>query len=375
MKTLLHLIETTGPGGAETVFLNLFRAFRSGDFRSVALVSEEGWVDRTLRAEGVEPAVTHAKGSFNWRYLRDIVRVVRREQVDLIQAHLPGACVYACLAGMVTRTPVVSVFHGAVDVSEGDRLMAIKIAAINAGSGRIVSVSEGLQEDLKGRTTLRGDRMQVIYNGVPTGSTAGGDGARLRRELGLPAESVLVCSVGNVRSAKGYQFLVDAAGILKDRAPHIHFLIAGQGKGSLYDGILESRAEQGVTDTVHFLGFRSDGMWLLESSDLFLLPSTSEGFSISTIEAMSAGLPVIATRSGGPQEILTPEVDGLLIEPGSGQAIADAVLALAADPERRVALAAAASRTVAERFSLAAMIEAYEGVYRELLGMPSTTRS
>ncbi len=116
MKTILHLIETKGPGGAETVFINLFEAFDGGDFRSVALVAHGGWVHHALERAGVSAHTCDAKGSFRFGYLRKIVRVVRREQVDLIEAHLSGASLYASLAGMITGTPVVSVFHGSVDI-------------------------------------------------------------------------------------------------------------------------------------------------------------------------------------------------------------------------------------------------------------------
>ena len=99
MKTILRLIETKGPGGAETVFINLFEAFEGGDFRSVALVAHGGWVHHALERAGVSAYTCDAKGSFNFGYLSKIVRVVRREQVDLIEAHLSGASLYASLAG------------------------------------------------------------------------------------------------------------------------------------------------------------------------------------------------------------------------------------------------------------------------------------
>ena len=370
LKTVLHLIETMGPGGAETVFMNLFRAFDRGMFRSVALVSRGGWVDQALRAEGVGTYISDAKGSFNVRYLRDIMRVVRRERVGLIQAHMLGANVYASIAGLLTRTPVVSILHGTVDISELDPLLWAKIGVMNRGSASVVAVSNSLKADLLRRTSLDESKVQVIHNGVPTDFRSSREGAWLGDELGVGRDTLLVCSVGNIRAAKGYQHLIEAAGLLSADLPHVHFLIAGQGKGEMFERLLESRQSLGVESTVHFLGFRSDGHDLLAGSDLFLLPSTSEGFSISTIEAMACGLPVIATRSGGPEEIVTDGADGVLIAPGSGESIAEAVRTLAADPELRDRLGTAARSTVEQRFSLDAMIAAYERIYRDLLNAP-----
>lgn len=367
MKTLLHLIETTGPGGAETVFINLVTAFDSDQYRSIPLVSQGGWVDRTLQSRGLTSVTSRSKGSFNLPYLRAIVQLVQKERVDLIQAHLPGANVYASLAGMITRTPVVSIFHGSVDLTHDVRLQRAKSGVINHGSARIIAVSEHLREELQHRTTLDRAKMRVIYNGVDTRWFTPGKGDVLRRELGLDSDAFVVCSVGNIRSAKGYDLLIEAASRTSKEAPHIHYVIAGQGKGDLYAKLLKQRSERDVEPWVHFLGFRDDTREIYASSNLFLLPSTSEGFSISTIEAMASGVPVVATRSGGPEEILQTGVDGVLVEAGSARAIASGVLDLAADPQRREDLANAAVKSVARRFSLTAMIEVYARLYGAVL--------
>jgi len=367
MPTILHLIETSGPGGAETVFLNLFNAFDRNGFRSVALVGEDGWTAGRLFDQGVRPYVCRTKGSLNLPYLREIVRVVRREHVDLLQAHLAGASVYASLAGALTGRPVISIFHGTIDIEGASRLRWARNAALRFGSDRIVTVSNSLQNDLLQRLPLRRDRMRVIYNGVDTTRFAAADTSSFRQGLGLPPATLLVCSVGNVRGPKGYDHLLGAARQLKADGRPVHFVVAGHGRGALWEGLLERRRAWDLEDTVSFLGFRDDTVNILTSSDVFLLPSTSEGFSISTIEAMACGLPVVATRSGGPEEIVTPNVDGCLIPAGSDESIAAAIRDLAADPDRRRRLGAAARETVERRFSLEAMIRAYRNLYEEVL--------
>jgi glycosyltransferase involved in cell wall biosynthesis len=368
MKTLLHLIETTGPGGAETVFIDLVAAFDSDDYRSIPMVTEGGWVHRSLGRRGVASVTSQAKGSFNLQHLRAILRVIRREHVDLIQAHLPGANIYASLAGLIAGIPVVSIFHGSVDLDADARWKRVKFGIVSRGSSSIVVVSEHLRRDLERRTTLTASKMRVIHNGVDLHRFSLGRRDILRAELGLDKDAFLVCSVGNVRAAKGYDVLIEAARRTAREAPHVHFVIAGEGKGDLYRDLLKQRADRGVERWVHFLGFRDDAAEVFSSCDLFLLPSTSEGFSISTIEAMASALPVVATRSGGPEEIVESGVDGLLVEPGSADSIATAVLDLALDESRRRQLSAAATVSVARRFSLGAMVEAYGALYESLLG-------
>ena len=235
---------------------------------------------------------------------------------------------------------------------------------------RIVAVSNHLRDELLARLGLRAQKLHVVYNGVALSRQATPDGSRIRAELGLSEGTLLVCSVGNIRVAKGYDHLIRAAALMARDHPEIHFLVAGEGKGHLWEELHALREEVGVQDTVHFLGFRPEAHAVLASCDLFLLPSTSEGFSIATIEAMVQGIPIIATRSGGPEEIVTPDVDGVLIPAGSSECIAEAVTRLAAAPAERERLRRSAALTVARRFSLESQAAAYEAIYRDLLGLP-----
>ena len=214
-----------------------------------------------------------------------------------------------------------------------------------------MAVSNSLRDNLLARTSLNAKKMQVIHNGVDTARFTPAKKNLLRGELGLSPESFIVCSLGNIRPTKGYEYLIEAAGQVVREAPHVHFAIAGQGKGKLFARLQEMRRQRNLEENVHFLGFREDAVEILSSSDLFLLPSTSEGFSISTIEAMACGLPVVATRSGGPEEIITSGVDGLLIPAASSSSIAQTVLELASDAARRTRLGKAATSTVAKRWA------------------------
>ncbi len=367
MPTILHLIDTKGPGGAETVFLDLFDAFGRDGFRSVALVAEGAWTAGRLLDRGVAPYVCRPRGSLNAPYLREIARVVRRERVDLVLAHLAGPAIYAGVVRPLIRRPVVGILHGSVDLGGKSRARWAWNLALRRGNDRIVAVSRSLERDLLRRIPLRPERMRVIYNGVDTERFRGGAGGCLRRELELEPGTLLVCSVGNVRPPKGYDHLLEAARQLKEEGLPVHFAVAGHGRGGLWEELLERRRAWDLERTVSFLGFRDDPVGILTSSDVFLLPSTSEGFSISTIEAMACGLPVVATRSGGPEEIVTDGVDGRLVPAGSGASIADAVRDLAGDPGERARLGAAARETVARKFSLDAMVRAYRGVFDEVL--------
>ena len=102
MKTILHTIDTTGPGGAETVFIDLATRLPKDKYRSVVVIRGKGWVYEELGRRGVNPILLDAKGSFNLRYLLGLRKIIKEEGVDIIQSHLLGANVYCSLAGLLT---------------------------------------------------------------------------------------------------------------------------------------------------------------------------------------------------------------------------------------------------------------------------------
>ena len=112
MSRILHVIDTTGPGGAETVFVDLADRLREKGYDTIVLLRGPGWVQDELRRRELKPILLDAKGSFNWRYLLSLVRLVKDERIDLIQSHLLGSNVYCAVTGWITQKPVVATFHG-----------------------------------------------------------------------------------------------------------------------------------------------------------------------------------------------------------------------------------------------------------------------
>lgn len=363
MLTILHTIDTTGPGGAETVFIELATRLPKDRYRAVVVIRGKGWVYDELCRRGVEPILLDAKGSFNWRYLLNLRDIIRRERVDVIQSHLLGANVYSALAGLLTRIPVIATFHGAVDVASRERFMGLKFGAINLGAKAVVAVSEDLRQNLLQRTPLAGKKLKVIYNGIPCEAFAVPKSDILRKRFGWGPEVVVVGSLGNIRPAKGYDILLRAAALVKTHSRPFRFVIAGQGKAGLEEKLLALREELGLTETVQFLGFNDDPAAFLANLDIFLLSSVSEGFSIATIQAMAAGLPVLVTKSGGPQEIVSHNETGWMVEPNDPAGIADALLRLASDKELAMRLAMQGKSHAVSTFDLDTMLQAYQHLY------------
>jgi glycosyltransferase involved in cell wall biosynthesis len=314
-KTILHVIDTTGPGGAETVFIDLADKLRDQGYRSIALIRGKGWVYEELKRRNIDTHIIECKGSFNVGFLRKLVTLIKIEKVEIIQSHLLGSNIYCAMAGVLSRKPVFATFHGAVDVAKQERFLKLKCLILNLGITKFIAVSKTLKDEIKASGLLSERKTTVIYNGIDTTLYYKRDSSPIRKTLGLEKSAILVGSLGNVRPAKAYDVLIKAAAIAVREKPELHFVIAGDTKKEpLMSELNELINKENIAVNVHFIGFQDNSADFLGQMDIFLLSSSSEGFSISTIEAMATGLPIIATKCGGPEEIIENITEGTLVE-------------------------------------------------------------
>jgi glycosyltransferase involved in cell wall biosynthesis len=366
-RTILHLIDTGGPGGAETVYSNLAAGLEVNGWRSVTVVPEIDWLAATLSEGGLAPILADTHGAYDVRYIGKLARLVLRERPAIIQTHLFTTAAYGCLVGAMTGVPVVCTFHGQVDVQNDGLGNRLKLSILRRRAARVIFVSSTLRAEMSQRMGIPPLRSRVIHNGVdvrvwsPTGDVAP------RRDFGAGPDEILIGALGNVRPAKDYATFIRAAAILAERSARYRFVIIGDTTSPLLPGLQQLQEMLGLRDRLVFAGFRSDAAAVLRSLDAFVLSSTSEGFSLATAEAMACGIPVVATRCGGPAEIIDDGVNGTLVPVGMPDRLADALERVMVDAQHRAEMTAAALETVRTQFSQAAMIRAYEEEYMRVL--------
>ena len=369
MIRVLHVIDTGGPGGAETVFLQTATRLDPARFQSTAIVGGNGWLARQFHERGESPHVVPARGSFNIRYLSRLLRLAREQRSDLIAAHLYGSSVYGSLVGALLSIPVVSVLHGHSDVPEVERFSSLKASIIRRGSRRVIFVSERLQSHLQPRFRLATAQCAVIPNGVDTQVFRPSRDRSLRAELGLSDDVALLGSIGNIRKPKAYDVLLRATRALANRSQRFHVVIAGDCANDLGRQLQQLSTELGVERHVTFLGLRPDVVRILNSLDVFVLSSQTEGFSIACVEAMACGIPVVATRSGGPEQILEGDA-GLLVPTGDPDSLARAVERIISSKELAATLTARGTMRVHEHYSLSTMLSRYAALLERVVQEP-----
>ena len=224
----------------------------------------------------------------------------------------------------------------------------------------ITAVSQKVADEIRAIGLTPDNRVDVIYNGVDTQGFAAATGNR--EKFNLPKDAFLLLFVGDLRTPRKNLGTVLAA--LKHLPDHVQIAVAGYLPGSPYP---EQAKALGIAHRVHFLGLVKEMPVLMHSVDAFVFPSRYEAMSLSLLEAMAAGVPVVTARTAGGAEIITPDCGIVLDDPDDPKALAGAVARLAENDEARLAMGVAANQ-LATGFGWARMAEQYIALYRQLAG-------
>ena len=332
---------------------------RGHEVLPIGPASGDPWLGTQFRAAGFEPATYSLRSPADPACLAQIVRTLRRHQIDVVHSHDYFAAVYGSVAAWLLRKPHVITMHGTrYYVERAHRRAALKWGATH--SRALVGVSGATADELATTLGLPRGAVRVIYNGV-TART--GDGAAVRRELQLGDDERLIVAIGSLFPVKGHVILLQALKALTNDPSLPAWRAAIAGIGGEEEALRVFIAEHGLAERVQLLGFRTDVPDLLAAADVYAMPSLSEGSPLALLEAMFAGTAITASRTGGIPELVSDGEDALLTPPGDDAALAASIARLLADADLRARLGAAARRRARSRFTDERMTDEYERLY------------
>lgn len=372
MKKVVHVIHHFGTGGIENGMVNLFNNFPQGEFdhHVVCLQGHSHFVERIRAGRVTFHDVKKRPGKDPAHYFR-LWRMLRALRPDVLHTRNLSA-LEAVIVGWLAGVPArVHGEHGRdvfdLDGSNGryNRLRRMVRPFVH----RYLTVSRDLQHWLSAAIGVEPGRIRQIYNGV--------DKQRFhppvdaRREL-LPERfrdnCFVVGSVGRMVGVKDYPTLVrafiDAA--LQPGGARLRLVIVGD--GGMRAECQRLLDEAGVSDRAWLTGERKDIPDLMRTFDLFVLPSLGEGISNTILEAMSCGLPIVATAVGGTPELVEDRVNGRLFTPGDVVALSSHVQQYSSDAALRDGHGSASRQKIEASFSIEAMVAAYRDTYLDLTG-------
>jgi len=376
-RVVAHVIATLGVGGAEKQMVLLLRELDRRRFRPVvACTTRAGPLLDALRDAEVEVAILGKRGPVDPLLLWRLRAWMRRLQPDLIHTWMFTANTWGRLAAWFAGAPPVIAAERCVDLWKTplhrglDRLLARR-------SPRVLANSQAVARFLVQREGIPEERVRVIPNGLDPADAErlrprdAAEASALRRALGLPEGAVVVGDVSRLDAKNDLLSWTEVVARLAARFPSLAAVLVGGASSRVerrYARRLEAALrERGLLGRVRLLGARRDLENVLPALDLFLHTSVMEGFPNCIMEAMAAGLPVVATRAGGTDELVVEGTTGRLAAVGDVAALAEAAAALLVDPERRRRMGEAGASRVREEFGARRMVEATEMIYDEVL--------
>lgn len=365
MKTILHLIETSGPGGAENVLINLVDKLDKNKYKSLICLLKDGWLNAQLAKRRFETTILPHTRTLDFSWLYHAIRFIRARNVSLLHAHEFAMNTYSSMISSLVNIPCVATVHGKNYYTEKwRRKVAYRFVAKQS---KMVAVSKDIKNFLLDQVHIDEAKVITIHNGIDVDQYLPRHEGRerTRRELGVDENRPVIGTIGNLYSVKGHRYLLKAALTVTEQYPDTVFLFAG--RGQMLDELQSQARALGIYNNVRFLGFREDVADLLDGFDIFVLPSLSEGLPLSILEAMAANKPVVATNVGGIPEVVVDGETGLLVPPMDSAALANAMLTLLNDPGIARTFVEKGAERVTARFSVQAMVTEYERLYEKAL--------
>jgi N-acetyl-alpha-D-glucosaminyl L-malate synthase BshA len=354
--------------GAEILVTETIRHLKDEIEPTILCLDAVGDLGKRFELEGIPVICFSRRQGRDWGLARRLAKVARQHQIEVMHAHQYTPFFYAALAKLLfgARFQLFLTEHGRhfPDVVSWKR-RAFNRLVLSHCANAVNAVCEFSAGALREADGFGGKRVDVIENGVNYQRYQKQESKEnIRQKLGLDqARKYLIC-VARFHPVKDHATLLRGFARIAPRIPTTDLLLAGD--GPLRRDLESLTTKLGLEQRVDFLGVRSDVPELLQAADLFVMTSLSEAASLTLLEAMAAGLPVVVTKVGGNPEIVRDNIDGLLVPRQDDAALADALLSLLGNPEKSAAMGASGQNLVRQRYDLHRTISRYHQFYQQL---------
>ncbi|HEY8768309.1 MAG TPA: glycosyltransferase [Dehalococcoidia bacterium] len=373
--TVLLLVNDLRIGGAERQLAELARGLDQERFRVIVatLYAGQPFENDVRDCAGVElrslNQLGNRLGKFDFLTLFKLVRLLRREKVDIIQPFLTPATAFGMLAAIIARTPVKIVSERCgvrLNTHLGNKLYRFFEDRLTRFADAVVPHSEAGRRYVRSRG-IASEKVRVIYNGVAPErvNTTLAERQAIRAEYGVLDESWLIGIAASLTPANDHASFLQAASIVRAEVPGTKFLLAGD--GPLRAELMRRAAVLGLNGSVIFAGHQMRVAPYIGAMDVAVLSSCDhEGCSNFLLEAMGLGRSIVTTDAGGNEELFPSGEAGLIVPPSNPLILAHAILEIMRHPDAAEQMQRRSREIFRQRFTLATMIAEYEDLYADL---------
>ena len=355
MNILIFDATPRWSGGANRILLFSKELQKRAHQVTVCCLPGSGLANR-LPEEHIPVTTLNPKSDLNLFIVPKLIRLIRQNQIDLIEICSPKFYWVASLAARLTNRKVILTRN--VPYRKKGIKKQINRILYNTLVDRIIAISDKIKRELIEDFTLPEQKITVIYDGI--------DLQRFNHhkaeERTKRAGHHLVAVISRLDENKGLECFIKAIPKIVEKIPTIHFLVVGTGR--IEEKLKELTKQLNIADRVEFTGFRKDIAEILATVDVTVMPSPEEGMSMSALESMASAVPVVATTGSGLVDIIRSNISGTLVPPDDSNELARGVIRLLQSDYREAGIAAA--KIVQEKFALQQVVTEYEKLIKEV---------
>jgi len=362
---ILHVVQSMNTGGLENGIVNLINYSNTSDFLIDILCLRAGG-DLIQRIDNANSHIYFEQNSSHniLSAIKKVYSLCKVNNYDIVHSHGFATMLAAYVGGKLAQSScIINGEHGTLYYSSLKQRLVQRFLFNQMQLN--LTVSAALKNKICQIYSTSPQHFKTIINGVdserfyPSKTTI-----KLKKSLAIPLDAIIIGTVGRLVKVKNYPSLIRALKSVRLKHPKVILLFAGDGPEK--ESLLTQVKQAELTDNVKFLGRRDDIQALMNLFDMFVLPSFSEGLSNTLLESMACGTPVIASNVGGNSEIIKNGETGYLYPSDDSDRLADILITLLEDVDKRTRLGQQARRHIESRFSINSMVKNYEDTYYEL---------
>lgn len=368
MTSITHVTFDMRIGGAEKVIYNLIRGMEDKEIKTSILCLEKqiGPFGKSLVNQGYKISNLERQPGFDTQLIIDIHNYIKQNKIDILHCHQYTPYVYGVLGALFTGCKVIFTEHGRFypDIRKQKRVIINPL--LNKITHKITAISNATKNALVQYENFPEKDIEVVYNGIEINDDAIAiDKEEFKRSLNLPQDSMVLGTVARLDPIKNHLMMIKGLKEILIKCPNTYLVIVGDGPER--ERLGELTESLGMKSHVIFTGFREDTAQFYSIFDIFLLTSFSEGTAMTLLESMAAGLPSIVTDVGGNPEITENNKTGFVIKSDDVNEYVDKACLLLGNESLRRSYGEAGKIRFSIMFTLKAMVDSYERIYREIL--------
>lgn len=370
---VIWFIDRLGYGGAEKMTYTILERMdrQTFDLRVCALQVKQGNpVAKDLEDIGIPVDLLSIP---NLRHPANMIKIttyLRKYKPELVHTQLEFSSILGSFGSRLLRIPNLSTIHTLNNPQSGTSHWRNELswACMRYFSTKLIAVSNSTRDHLVTNGRIPASKIITLYNGIDLSEyqpAKGFERSTKRKELGVPEDVFLIVTIAVLREPKGIQYMLEAMQQILQAEPNTHYLIVGEGKYK--ERLMEITQERNLEDHVTFTGQRIDIPDILQTSDLFVLPTLTDALPTVLIEATAAGKAIVASNVGGVPEIVEHNTNGFLVPPGDPDQLVKSCLSIIKDQARQKSMETAGLRMAKEKFDINMQVDKLSKLYAEMV--------